>query len=484
MTNGQTKVESEIKREAAFGSLPVLAKERLWGGWDFTWLNISLAIATWAFLIGGATALMVGFVEGIAAMLIGNVIGGAIMLLGGPIMTQRFGVDHFTMLRSTLGKVGVAIVVFGIVFIVGVGWHSILGLLVGRAYVQVSNQVVGTDFELNGLAVTIASLVALFIAWLAVSRGPKLIGKLNTYIAPGLVVVTVLMIIVLAQHTSMPELMNASPIAPFEDPRLSFAMAIEFNVGAGIAWWQTLGSFGRLTKKPRVAIWGAYGGLLFGSMLAGTVGLVAALVLGDPDPPAWMVPLGGPVVGALVLAFVAFANITSVASAAYPTVLAIKQSGGKWLERLSWPVITGAYVVCTMILSFFPSFMVDQFQVFVTLSGGVLASLCGVIAADYFILRKQVVDLPELFKPIHRSSYKFHGGINVAALVSLVVGVMFFMYLYNPITLETRTLFTVLTASIPTTIIAGLVFVVVSYPLYIARGLGGYRGAVDMFQGK
>lgn len=473
-------VEEEIEVESTLGALPLLEKERLWGFWDFTWVNVSLAIATWAFLTGGATALMVGFTEGITALLIGNVVGGAIMLLGGPIMTQRYGVEHFTMLRSALGKVGVAIMVFVVVLIVGVGWHSILGLMVGRAFVQVSNQTLGTTLDVNGGAVSAIAIVALFVAWLIVSRGPKLIGRLNRFIAPGLVIISIVMIILLLTHTTMGELVAAPAIAPFEDPRLNFAMAIEFNVGAALAWWQTIGSFGRLTKSPKASIWGAYVGLSFGTMIAASVGLAAALVLGESDPPAWMVPLGGPVVGVLVLLFVAFANITSVASAAYPTVLALRQAAGKALERVRWPLLTGAYILLTMILSLFPVLMVEKFQLFVTLTGGVLAAVCGVIAADYIVLRRQVIEIPELFKPAGVGSYGFHGGVNLGALLAMVVGIMTFMYLYNPMTLETRDPFTSITASVPAVIIAGLVHTVASYLLYARNGRGGY-GARDMF---
>ena len=42
------------------GDAPLLPSERLWGFWEFTYANSALAIATWAFLIGGAVGLFVG----------------------------------------------------------------------------------------------------------------------------------------------------------------------------------------------------------------------------------------------------------------------------------------------------------------------------------------------------------------------------------------------------------------------------------------
>ena len=93
----------DVAREATFGSLPVVRSERVWDFTDFTWVNIGLAIATWAFLVGGATALLVGFADGLLAMLIGNAIGVAIMLLASVVSSQRYGVEKYTMLRRVFG---------------------------------------------------------------------------------------------------------------------------------------------------------------------------------------------------------------------------------------------------------------------------------------------------------------------------------------------------------------------------------------------
>jgi NCS1 family nucleobase:cation symporter-1 len=82
MTNAETTygtatadAGSGYAEAAERGDLPLLPRERLWGFWEFTYANSALAIATWAFLIGGAVGLFVGPREGIAAIVIGNIIG-------------------------------------------------------------------------------------------------------------------------------------------------------------------------------------------------------------------------------------------------------------------------------------------------------------------------------------------------------------------------------------------------------------------------
>jgi NCS1 family nucleobase:cation symporter-1 len=44
----------DYRLAAERGDAPLLPSERLWGFWEFTYANSALAIATWAFLIGGA----------------------------------------------------------------------------------------------------------------------------------------------------------------------------------------------------------------------------------------------------------------------------------------------------------------------------------------------------------------------------------------------------------------------------------------------
>ena len=95
------QAEASLNRAAAErGDAPLLPSERLWGFWEFTYANSALAIATWAFLIGGAVGLFVGPKEGIAAIVIGNIIGVVLTALSTTPISGRYGVEQFIALRS------------------------------------------------------------------------------------------------------------------------------------------------------------------------------------------------------------------------------------------------------------------------------------------------------------------------------------------------------------------------------------------------
>lgn len=467
----------DVSREATFGSLPVTPDERVWNHADFTWVNVGLAIATWAFLVGGATALMVGFAQGMLAMLIGNAIGVVIMLLASVVSSQRYGVEQYTILRSVFGFGGVAAIVFTIILFTEVGWSSLLSVMFGRAVSQVSGEAFGVSIDPNGLVVTAFALVAIFTAWVILAKGPLTIRFLNRIVAPGLAILTVGMIALLFVETSWTELLDAAPLAPFEDDALNFAIAVEFNLGVGFSWWPVMGSLARLTTTPRAAMWPAMIGLFGATFLAQAVGMAAALTLTDSDPTVWMIPLGGAWLGVLALLFVAFANLTSLASIVYSTCLALRQAGGRFLVGVPWPWLCAGFFVLPAILAFFPGLLYDQFLLFVLWTGAFLAAICGTVIADYFLLRKQRIDLRGLYSHGAASPYHFTGGFNVAALVSVGLGALAFVLLYNPMTLETRGAFTLLTASVPAVVVAAVVHLVLTALIIRRAGQGGYDDA-------
>ena len=235
-----TLTDPKLASEHVFGTFPLLKQERSWSALDFTWVNTALAIATWAFLVGGSTALLVGFEAGVAAMLIGNAIGLCFMVLASVVASQRWGSEQYMLLRGAFGVVGVGAVVFTVILITEMGWSSLLAVMAGRATSQVASTMAGVDLGQYGPVVTIGGLVAIAIAWWVLSRGPVTIGRFNAIIAPGLAVITVVMMVFLVVNTSWDALLTASPIAPFEDETLNFMVAVEFNVGVGVSWYPVI----------------------------------------------------------------------------------------------------------------------------------------------------------------------------------------------------------------------------------------------------
>ena len=475
MAGHVSSVAQEAEREAQFGVLPVLPSERVWGFLDFTWVNIGLAIATWAFLIGGSMSFFVGVKAGIAAAVIGNAISVALMALATCPPSGKWGLEQYTALRSVLGRHGVKVIVIVWLIAIEIGWAAVLSIMFGRSSTNVINELATRDFGPNSLMVTGFAIIAIVVAWLILARGPVSIKWFNTVVAPGLFIIQLVMVVLIFSEKSWGDLTAIQPLEPFGDKLLDFMIVVEFNLAAGFSWWPVMGSLARVTRTKRAAFWPNMIGLFAAAVIGEAVGLMAALALGDSDPTVWMIPLGGSALGVLALVWIAFANVTSIVSIIYSTCLALKQVGGDTLSRVSWARLTGAFFVVPLLLTLRPSLIYDNFFQFLYWSGVAFAPLSAIYIADYFILRGQRIDLRAIYDSRDRSPYAFWGGFNIVALISLGLGSLTYILLLNPATLVQYVPgFQYLSASIPAFVVAGVAYLVLTALWVKPSGRGGY----------
>ena len=465
-------------REAQFGVLPLLPGERVWGFADFTWVNVGLAIATWAFLIGGAMAATVDLRTGIAAAIIGNAISVALMALATCPPSARWGLEQYTFQRSVFGPRGVLLVVGIWLIVVETGWAAVLSIMFGRSTAHLVGAATDTSIDPDGLLVSALAAVAIVLTWLVLARGALSMRFVNRVIAPGLFLVQFGMAALLVQHYGLDGLLALRPPAATADAHLDFMQAVELNLAAGFSWWPVMGSLARVTRTKQASFWPNTIGLFGAAVLGEVVGLAAGLALGDSDPTAWMLPLGGLLAGAVALVWIALANVTSAASIVYATCIALRQLGGAAAARLPWTVLTGGFLVLPLLLGLWPGVIYDRFSQFLVLSGVAFAPLAAVCAADYFLLRRQRVDLRGIYANHDEgasSPYAFFAGFNPAALLAVVLGSATYVLLLDPVTFEMPVPgFRWLTASLPAFAVAGLAHLLLTR-LWVRRsGLGGY----------
>lgn len=465
---------SEVEQEAAFNELPVLPNERIWGFWDFTSVNVGLAIATWAFLIGGSTALFVGAKAGIATILIGNVVAVSLVALSTCIPSAKYGLEQYTALRSVFGLNGARLIVLAVVPLLSWGWNAVLAIMFGRATANISNAAFATNIGPNGALVVAFALVAIALSWFVVVKGPVSIEWVNKIVAPGLAVMAVVMLVLIFVSQSWSQLLAAKPIDPFGNKTLDFMIAIELNLAAGFAWWPLMGNLARITKSQRTAFWPNMIGLFAAAVLASIAGLLAALTLGDSDPTVWMTPLGGVALGVLALVFIALANVTSMVGQTYSSCLAMLLLGDI-TKRLRWSTVAGILLLPAAVAVFFPSAIYDNFFKFLAWQSVGLAPLCGIYFVDFFFLRHRRLDMRSLYEPESRSRYAFWAGLNPAALGALAVGSVVYLLLLNPISFESAGVFRFISASIPAFLAATLTHVLLTKLVVQPLGKGGYE---------
>lgn len=466
-------VAAPSEKDALFGTIPVNRAERVWGFFDFSWVMVGLAIATWAFLIGGDVVYFLGLKAGIAAMVLGNAIGVGVVVVS-VLGDTKYGLEHFSLVRAVFGRHGIKPLIYIVNFLVCVGWSGILAVMFGRSAVNIVNELADTSYGGDSYLVALFGLAALFSAWLVVVKGPVALKWFNRIAAPGLSVVIIVMLFFLFRDNSWSDFTAIEPLEPFGDPLLDFIMVVEFSIAGGVSWWPAQGNLSRLATTQRSAMWATIVGLFVVTLIAQTVGLMAALRYEDSDPTNWMIPLTGAGFGVVILLWIGFANITTMSVQAYQVCVAMRQESVRWLSAMSWPLLVGIFLALSALLLIKPSAVYDNFFQFLYWISVAYAPIIGVVIVDYFILRRQTLDLRAIFSSERGSPYDFWGGWNIAAFIGVGVGSGVYLALLNPVSLWYSAPFPYMTASVPALLSGGVVYLILTQ-LWVKRvGKGGY----------
>lgn len=358
-------------------------------------------------------------------------------------------------------------------------WAAVLAIMCGHAFANVWNALFGTNFATDSLTVKLMGLTAVVVSWIILMRGPTSIETVNKIVAPGLVVVTLVMLVLIFTQVGWTELLTLPPLAADVDKQMAFMLAIELNIAGGLAWWPNVGNLARLTRSSRAAYWPNMIGLFLASVIAAVVGAFSALALGSDDPTQWMIPLGGFVLGGLALVFVGFANITSIVAQGYAALVAVRGGTGNLGRRLPWPVLGALILIPSVVLVFFPDVTYNNYGRFVSWGAIILGPLCAIQLVDFFVLRRQRFDVRAMYDNRPGSPYHFTGGFNLVAFVSMAAGALVYALLLNPVDYVPAEAFRWLTASLPSMAVAGLLYFVLTKAVTIPRGQGGFTSVRD-----
>ncbi len=462
----------EANSEAQFGVLPVLKEERPYNILDNSYINIGFAIATWCFLIGGTLSLFVGFWTSVIATISGNMVAVLIMIMGTTLPGAKYGTDNYTNANSYLGRSGTYILMACIV-IFQIAWIIVLSIMFARSVDNLTSVAVGTETMGAGF-VGIMSIIAVFLVWIIVWKGPLVMKTLNAIVAPMLIIVMIGMLIIISKDVGWATIINAKPLFPFESDWVNFLIAFELNLGAGLSWWPNMGGMARLCKSTKAAFWPNIVGLVIAATIGTAIGVAAALTIGSSDPTEWMIPLGGIILGIIALIFVAIANLTSNSIVVYNMCLGLKMI--KAFQKRSWGTTVMLFLLpCVIGLILWPSQIYDNFYILLGITCTFYCPLVAINFVDYFIFRKQNLDIRSLYNRTETSKYNFWKGINWVAIFVFLVGMPFYLLFLNPVTLAYKEPFKYITASGASVIFSGALYYILGKVLLLKNNVGGYK---------
>ena len=466
-----TDKNTNLNAEAQFDVLPVLGRDRIYSFGKYTYVIVGFAMATWCFMIGGSLSAFVGFKTAIIASVSGNLIAVLIMIAATVVPAARYGFDNYTIAGSFLGHNGTKALMV-LLAVLQACWVIVFSFMVSKSVLAIYAGITGNVVE-SRVVLTAIGLAAALAVWFITVKGPKLFDKLNMIFAPTIIILMVIMIFVIGRDFGFDVLMKADPITPLDNKWLNFLIAFELSLGAGFSWWPNMGGLARLCKTERAAFWPNIIGLVFGATLGTSVGVAAALLIGSTDPTTWMIPIGGPVIGIIALIAVGMANLTAVAIVSYNICLGFKQ--WKVFSKMSWVKVTGLFMCIVFIGMFFAVELYNNFYIILGLACTVYSPIIAMQMIDFYVFRKQKLDLRSLYNKTGDSDYVFWKGFNWVAVFVFLSGAVVYYLIMDPVSLTFSSVFPYVTATGGATIYSLALYYVLGRTVLLKRNKGGYR---------
>lgn len=427
---------------SVFSRLPLHIDEREYGNLGAHGTCFAYAIATWCFLVGSYAADLVGAVEGTICLVAGNVIGVFLAAMPLSLGCQRYGLEQMDFCKSAFGQHGSHVVlVFYLINMLG--WSGLLLVMFGNGIFNIGAAI---GLAPGDWVVGAGVAVGIVLSFLVVVRGVHWLGMVNNIVTPALGLVVLYMLYMLVTAHGWDEIAAATPLAPGPDPLLNYATVLELGIANGFSWWGGIGFIARNTRTRRAATYPQILQLGAASGLVSSIALYSALVIGSDDPTQWMVPLGGLALGLVALGFVALANVTSTGVSLFASGLALRHVPG--LKRRAWWQILVITIVPCCFFIFWSQELYDMGDAFLAYNGTMYAPISGVLFVDFFVLRKQRLDLKSIFDNARHGAYHYWKGFNPLALGGVVLGQLTYFAMYDPISGEAHWLFLYLPASL------------------------------------
>ncbi len=426
----EKEVVQAIEKEALFGVLPVLKKEKIYSFMEAFLVLSGYCIATWSYTQGAYLTTLVGFKQ----LLIGAFFGAILMLAIYQlpvILSVRYGIDIWIWLRSVLGRKGVLVLTV-VIILINFPWYAVCADLFASS---MSNLLGLADIEVGKGIHLMLQIFCVFLGTFIAYRGIGAINWTTKILVPLLLTVGVIVVIIGFINVPFDYIWNFIPEnTGYGDSMTPYIISIEANFAFVITLVGGMAEVPRLTKKENHAVWaGVLGQGLSGSFFV-VVGAVMAIAMQyttgkvTEDPTLMLATLTVPAVGLLSLLLVAFANIGTQAVGSYIYGVMIKSS----FKKANYKVIIFVLAAYVTVLCCWGK-VVEYFGSFLTIGACVYAPLAAVLFADFFIVRKQKISLKSAYGLKGHNAYEYTKGFNIVGLVSIIIGIASSIAVYNPL---------------------------------------------------
>lgn len=400
--------------------LPIAHRDRSIGTFGFAMMWIGMAVVLAAFALGGAGVQSLPLVWVLVASFVGCFIIGLFMVLIGDIGIEH-GISFPVYLRAPFGTIGTHFpsLLRGVVASIWFGINSYFG---AAAINGILNILTGFD---NWF---VCFLIFVAVQVINTSIGIKALERFADLAAPILILISIWMYFTLVEQAGAADKSVWSWIEGSATDQGLFTAFMVVLIG-NMGYWSTLAAdfstLSRFIKAPQFErSWvkrnkSALIGTLIAMPITQTsmvlIGGVAYIVLGNYDPIAAMQSTASGIALAIFLLMIVFAQwSTNTTANLVPAGTIFSNIGGPKIPYYVGVSLAGVIGIVTQ-----PWQLFNALMPFLSVSGGVLAGIVGIIFADYYLVRKRRVNVSDLYEI--NGQYSYHLGVNWAGMISWII---------------------------------------------------------------
>jgi NCS1 family nucleobase:cation symporter-1 len=424
----------ELDRDVSKSSLwnrdlaPTTIEQRTWSTWNIAalWIGMSVVITTYT-LSGGFIEAGMNWWQAMITILLGNTIVLVPMVLNAHAGT-KYGISFPVLCRASFGTKGANIPAI-LRAIVACGWFGIQTWIGGEAL----DALFGVMWAgWNG--VPLHTWLAFFLFWgiqvYIIVQGVEGIKHLETWSAPLLLFGgAILLAWASSKAGGLGRVLSES--AALQKQHNAFWSVFPGALTASVGYWATLSlnipDFTRYARSQRSQMLGQALGLPLTMTTFAFIGVAVTsatlLIYGQPipDPVELMRRFDSLVVIGFATAVIFAAQLTTNMAA---NVVSPSNDFSNLNPRMI-SYVTGGLITAVIGILMMPWKLMSSVghYIFTWLIGysGLMGAIAGILICDYWVLRKQSLDLAALFETT--GQYSYSNGVNRRAIAALVFAV-------------------------------------------------------------
>jgi NCS1 nucleoside transporter family len=414
----ETTIASEVRLDVhSIEPIPERDKDSTGLQQMWIWAGANIAPINWAL---GALGILLGLglVETILIVVLGNVVGCAIFAAF-TVMGHKTGVNQMVLSRSAFGRRG-GYLSSWMQFLFTMGWIGVNTYFPVLLAVGILGEFgIEDTFFVRFIIVTVIMIAQVGIG----VYGFYLIRTFEKYTVPVTVAIMALMSILAFTRPGVVDWGLTTELTGAAHFSSITGLVTAIGIGWGISWVTWASDYSRFvprTVSSKSVFWYSYVGMFVPTVWLAILGASIASVSASADPARLVTSVFGGIVAVLVMLMVLHGPIATNILNVYSSALAAASAGIR-ASRLTLGLLAGVvgYVV-TIIFLRAPDFA-ETFDFWMVGLILWMSPWAGVILADFYLLRKQRIDVEQLYADPDQSTY---GDVNWVGIGAFVLGLI------------------------------------------------------------